>query len=708
MSRFPRFFLVLLALLASTLVFADPPARVGRLALVEGGVDFRASRHDEGGPASINWPISSGALLETERRGRAEVWVGSTAFRLAGNSQLAFPVLDDRQVALQLLSGTLAVSILDREQADDVTVQTPEGRISFNGPGRYRIDVLADRSELTVQAGRAVFNDGGRSYPVAAGDKASIEGGGRLSIEPEFEHDAFDNWVAQRENLALANDARRHVSPAMTGYQDLDTYGDWRTVPEYGAIWYPRSLANDWAPYRFGRWVWVTPWGWTWVDQAPWGFAPFHYGRWVQVGGRWGWAPGSYVARPVYAPALVAWIGNPGWSASFNFGTAPAVGWFPLAPREVYVPGFRATPSYVRQVNVGHVRDQRMLDSAMRDGAARHFMHREMPQAVTVVPAGHLSEGRPIGAGVYSRPQRRELERAPQATAAPMPALLPPAVQPRHEGREDRRPASAPPGRMPEERPQPGSMNQDGREADGRRGGFRREMSPPPGPAVQAGRPPEPARIEAERRPSNGAQPQPQTVVPQAPVPQPLPQLRPGQPPVSPQAAPAPAPLARPVEPAARPSVQPISPAEMDGHRGGFQRDAGQPRAMPPGRPPEPVRVEPERRPPPVAAPVSPPAMQPPAPRPAESMRPPEIRREPARDMPRPEREAPRPREMAPPAPAPAVQAAPQPMRAPPPPQAAPMPAPAPARAEPRPPEQQRGGNPERRRGERGDEPGPR
>jgi hypothetical protein len=81
------------------------------------------------------------------------------------------------------------------------------------------------------------------------------------------------------------------------------------STPTTAPVWTPSTVRSDWAPYRYGRWAWVRPWGWTWVDDAPWGFAPFHYGRWVSWRGRWGWVPGSYVARPVFAPALVAWLG---------------------------------------------------------------------------------------------------------------------------------------------------------------------------------------------------------------------------------------------------------------------------------------------------------------------------------------------------------------------------------------------------------------
>jgi len=120
----------------------------------------------------------------------------------------------------------------------------------------------------------------------------------------------------------------RYVSRDVPGYSDLDDYGDWREEPEYGAVWYPRSVAVDWAPYSYGYWNWVGPWGWTWVDYSPWGFAPYHYGRWSYIGGRWGWCPGSIYARPYYGPAFVGFIGGGSWGVGFGFGGG--VGWFPL------------------------------------------------------------------------------------------------------------------------------------------------------------------------------------------------------------------------------------------------------------------------------------------------------------------------------------------------------------------------------------------
>jgi len=123
----------------------------------------------------------------------------------------------------------------------------------------------------------------------------------------------------------------------------------------YGDVWYPNVPAG-WAPYTQGRWVWVEPWGWgTWLDDALWGFAPSHYGRWALVGDRWCWVPGIFVPSPVYAPALVGFLGGPGDGQSVSGAVGPQVGWFPLAPGEVYWPSYAADPSYVRALNRANV-----------------------------------------------------------------------------------------------------------------------------------------------------------------------------------------------------------------------------------------------------------------------------------------------------------------------------------------------------------------
>jgi len=77
----------------------------------------------------------------------------------------------------------------------------------------------------------------------------------------------------------------------------LSPYGAWQDVPTYGRVWIPSSgvVGYDFAPYSSGgHWV-MSDYGWTWVSDYDWGWAPFHYGRWMVVGGYgWCWMPGTH------------------------------------------------------------------------------------------------------------------------------------------------------------------------------------------------------------------------------------------------------------------------------------------------------------------------------------------------------------------------------------------------------------------------------
>ena len=216
---------------------------------------------------------------------------------------------------------------------------------------------------------------------VAAGQRGESNGGYGDARLVAMQSDGFDNWVGQRDRRDEQQYAERYVAPETTGIESLDEHGAWRTVESYGTVWVPRSIPVGWAPYRYGRWAWIAPWGWTWIDDAPWGFAPFHYGRWVVAGGTWCWLPGAYVRRPVYAPALVAWHGTPGVSAAITSG-AP-IGWFPLGPGEVYVPGYHVSRRYVNAINVQHVRNINHLTTI---NAPPRYVNQIHPDAVTYAP----------------------------------------------------------------------------------------------------------------------------------------------------------------------------------------------------------------------------------------------------------------------------------------------------------------------------------
>ena len=427
-SRLARWFAALgLALLVMPSLAADPPSRIGRLAEVAGQVWIYDDTAGEWIAAMRNRPITSGDRLSTERGARAEVQVGSVVWRLDANTEIEVLQLDDGAIRLQLHSGSVALRVRNREAAREVEVLTAEGRFAPQRSGHFRIDRDDDVSAATAWSGTLNFRSDDSELDIAAGQRTEFwRDGGRTHFSRlGLARDAFADWAIAEDARANERSASsRYVSPEMPGADDLDRNGRWERSSEYGSLWVPYSVAPDWAPYRYGQWAWVNPWGWSWVDDAPWGFAPFHYGRWLHQGGRWCWAPGSYVARPVYAPALVAWIGGPRVSLSLNIGSPAAVGWFPLGPHEVYVPTYRVSPVYIRNVNVTHVTNvpPTFIHQPTMAAQQTRYVNRQVQNAVTAVAPDVINRRQPVAPHVDPRVVR-EIEREPVSVSLPVAAL---------------------------------------------------------------------------------------------------------------------------------------------------------------------------------------------------------------------------------------------------------------------------------------------
>ncbi|WP_140633657.1 DUF6600 domain-containing protein [Methylibium rhizosphaerae] len=298
--------LAALALCASCgLALAGPPARAGRLAGLWGGVTLRETPTAAAAPALLNWPVGTGNVLATGEAGRAEVWIGSSALRLDVRTEVRIERLDDDELRLRLLRGSLALRTATTEAVRLTRVAAAGGTWQPVEPGEFRLDAAGGSraASATAWRGSVVFEADG---PIAgrlrvnAGQRGE-SAGAAWHMGPPADDD-FRHFVARRDAAFDGRIAARHVSPEMTGIEDLDSHGRWRQTAEFGAVWVP-SVDEGWAPYRQGRWRRIEPWGWTWIDDAPWGFAPFHYGRWVRWSGHWCWLPGSYVARPAWAPA---------------------------------------------------------------------------------------------------------------------------------------------------------------------------------------------------------------------------------------------------------------------------------------------------------------------------------------------------------------------------------------------------------------------
>ena len=333
----------------------DPPLIAGRIAFAEGDVQIWRAEEDSDGAwdvAQVNDVVTVATGLYTGANSRAEFRVGPNTFRLSSGSRGGFSQLDYSSAVFNLEHGALNV-VLAQPLHGELSAVTVDGtRIDLAAPGRYRIDAEGNggQARITVFSGYGNVLTGGNPINVGSG-QALLLGAGLSSVAFEqASSTAFDQWAVARDERYRDVRSAQYVSPYMTGYEELDTYGDWIPDANYGNVWVPRVVPTGWAPYRSGQWRWVRPWGWTWVDQAPWGYAPFHYGRWVTIGNRWCWTPGGRIARPVWAPALVGFVGGSNVNVSIGFG-GPVVGWYPLAPWDRYRPHYRHNNRYVTVIN---------------------------------------------------------------------------------------------------------------------------------------------------------------------------------------------------------------------------------------------------------------------------------------------------------------------------------------------------------------------
>jgi hypothetical protein len=179
------------------------------------------------------------------------------------------------------------------DDSETFEIDTPNLAFTILRTGVYKISVNegGDSTIVKVRSGEGEVTGEGSAFTVHRHEIGTFNGVDRLSgdVEPydQEDDDAFDSWCADRDRHEDLSVSARYVSPDVIGYEDLDGNGGWRQVQGYGWVWFPHTTIVGWAPYRYGHWAYVAPWGYTWVDDASWGFAPFHYGRWINSGGWW-------------------------------------------------------------------------------------------------------------------------------------------------------------------------------------------------------------------------------------------------------------------------------------------------------------------------------------------------------------------------------------------------------------------------------------
>jgi FecR protein len=316
--------------------------------------------------ATANAPITVGDRLYTRDNSRSEIaFTGRNFATVDANTSLDILDLSNQRTQVALREGSALFDVGSISSGQLFEVATPCGAIDLQQPGAYRINIdtsgnatataFSGQAQVVGQAGSGTINKGevltvpcqGSS---TAGQSSSTTGQGGSATISRVDYDQAGTYLDSyyRYRYPRTYDGRyrnyytylddpyyydpykrynsyHYVSEYIPGLYDLDDYGDWQYVSNYGYCWHPR-VDTGWAPYEYGSWNMDYPYGLTWISTEPWGYAPYHYGRWTYASNEWFWVPGSMNYYPTYSPALTAFIplGN------------SSIAWVALGPGDPY------------------------------------------------------------------------------------------------------------------------------------------------------------------------------------------------------------------------------------------------------------------------------------------------------------------------------------------------------------------------------------
>ena len=403
----------------------DPPSLAARISFVEGNVSLQPNGEGDWGAAAKNRPTTVGDKIWSDKDSRAELQAGQASIHMGSMTALSFLNLDNGVMQVRIAEGTVNFRVRELREGDVYEVDTPNQAFTVKQAGAFRVEVSEDGegTRITAIRGEGEVTAGGKTYDVRPGEMVELTGTDNPEVQTgqAAPPDGLDRWAAERDLREDNSVSAQYVSRDVPGYDDLDDNGTWNEEPEYGHVWYPNQVAVDWAPYSYGYWNWVGPWGWTWIGYEPWGYAPFHYGRWSYIHNRWGWCPGPYYGRPVYGPAFVGFFGGSHFSVGIGFGGG--VGWFPLGFGEPYHPWFRGGRGYVERINVRNtvIHNTTIIRNSNYNYAYAHNTrsHRGVAQQFRERRA-HQSQLRACHRGIAARRTRKQQHRHLPDAAKPL------------------------------------------------------------------------------------------------------------------------------------------------------------------------------------------------------------------------------------------------------------------------------------------------
>ncbi len=341
---------------------ADISPGVARLSLIQGDVSTQRGDTEEWAAAALNQPLVGGDRVSTGDNSKLELQLDhGNILRLGNHSLLKIATVERvqnqrAQIQVQIWQGLAYYSVFKDSDAE-VEIDTPNAAIRpTTKDGVYRIEVTGFETHVIVRAGAVEIATSQGTARVEMGQGATVKGTTRLAgnvLGGAPAMDNWDSWNIDRDGVINKAQSWSYTNRYYVGSEDLDVYGHWVNVADYGRVWSP-TVGGGWNPYRAGRWVWEPYWGWTWVSREPWGWTPYHYGRWFLHEKSWMWWPGPVDGggnyRPEWAPACVSFFGFGGHrGASVAFGS---VGWLPLGPGDSFYPWYGRNGSQLQEGSV--------------------------------------------------------------------------------------------------------------------------------------------------------------------------------------------------------------------------------------------------------------------------------------------------------------------------------------------------------------------
>ena len=355
------FFLLPLFILNSGNALANPiddedetpeiTARVARISFLRGDAKIKHAGDRDWERATQNLPIVEGDEISTDAGARLEIQFNRHNYlRLSENAYLKITTLRDEGIAVSLPEGVLSLRVLNFDKdRESFEIDAPRTTVAVQQAGMYRIDA-GGKNDSQI---RVSVTDGGQArvyaenagFSLRSGRSAEIQIAGNYAGEYETSDaskyaDEFDTWALQRDTIIakrLQNAGYdKYYDNDVYGAEDLSEYGEWIHTRKYGYVWKPYRNATssyaDWSPYRYGQWRWIPPYGWTWVNDEPWGYATYHHGRWVYLDNDWAWTPYGHTRtrrnwwRPAlvvvtYAGSLICWYPLPYDYGYYNYNS---------------------------------------------------------------------------------------------------------------------------------------------------------------------------------------------------------------------------------------------------------------------------------------------------------------------------------------------------------------------------------------------------